>query len=163
MLGIILLAFSIFFVLVSLVLDDSATGFYGQLYDTAVSTVPESLLAGAIICFAISALMYFFYYQFAKLEEIADCIEEGKDIAELERRNEGSSIFATLLKFGIVIAFIFVSVVLAFLYFHEILNLEDTSLTNLLLAIIAAVMVFITLLLLSIYIKLRNRDLSKKD
>ena len=77
-LGIILLAFSIFFVVVSLVLDDSAAGFSGQLYDASVSTMPESLLSLAIISIAIGVIMYFFYCQFAKLEQIADEIEKGE-------------------------------------------------------------------------------------
>ena len=81
-LGIILLAFAIFFTVIGLVLDDSSAGLLKELYDTASSTVPESLLSLAIISIAVGVIMYFFYCQFAKLEQIAEEIEKGEEFKE---------------------------------------------------------------------------------
>lgn len=76
--GIILLAFFIFFTMVSIIFSESNTGFTKQLYDISKSTVPESLLSLSLISLAASVIMYFFSWQFAKLEQIAEEIEKGK-------------------------------------------------------------------------------------
>jgi len=80
--GLILLAFFIFFVIISTAFNDGSTGFAKQLYDISVSTVPESLLSLSLISLAIGVIMYFFSCQFAKLEKIAEEIENNDEFKE---------------------------------------------------------------------------------
>jgi len=80
--GLILLAFFIFFVIISMAFNDDSTGFANQLYNVATSTIPESLLSLSLISLAIGFIMYFLYYQFAKLAEIAEEIENSEEFKE---------------------------------------------------------------------------------
>ena len=65
-----------------MVFNDDSTGFAKQLYDIATSTMPESLLSLSLISLAIGIIMYFFYYQFTKLAEIAEEIENSEKFKE---------------------------------------------------------------------------------
>ena len=46
-----------------------------DLYSLGISSVPGSIFSISIILIAVAAIMYFFEYQFAKLEKIAEEIE----------------------------------------------------------------------------------------
>lgn len=76
LIGIIALAISLFFIIVSKILNEDSTGLYKQMYDISLSTIPETILSLSLLSLAVSAIMYFFYLQFKKLSEIAEEIEK---------------------------------------------------------------------------------------
>lgn len=82
--GVFLLLVYIFFKISSFVIGSGGSSIVGQIYDFSQTTYPNTILAFSIILLGVSAIFYFFHYQFAKLAKIADEIEneENSDILD---------------------------------------------------------------------------------
>jgi len=82
--GILFVIIYLIFIIISIVLNNEITGFLKQLFDISQSTVPLSLVSlGALLIF-FGILLYFFSCQFAKLEKIADEIENSEEFRDEE-------------------------------------------------------------------------------
>ena len=79
-LGFLFLIIYLIFLVISLVLNNENTGFLKQLFDISQSTIPLSLVSLAALLIFFGVLLYFFSCQFAKLEKIADEIENSEEI-----------------------------------------------------------------------------------
>ena len=62
----------------SMIFTDKSSGFYS----ISVSSIPGSLLAISLILFFVSIVLYFFEYQFSKLEKICEEVENGEFFEE---------------------------------------------------------------------------------
>ena len=82
--GAVLVIIYIFLKISSIIFSADSTGFTQQIYNFSITNAPESILAFAIIIFAVGVILYFFNYQFAKLEKIADEIEKGENLEDFE-------------------------------------------------------------------------------
>ena len=58
--------------------DDNAGGLFRWVYGVSQSTVPESVVAFAVIFIAVGFILFFLHYQFVKLSEIAEEVEKGE-------------------------------------------------------------------------------------
>ena len=67
--GLVLLVISI--TLRSMIFTDQSS----NLYSISVSSIPGSIFSISIILLAVSVIMYFFEYQFAKLDQIIEELE----------------------------------------------------------------------------------------
>ncbi|MHA1355394.1 MAG: hypothetical protein ACTSR1_09510 [Candidatus Heimdallarchaeota archaeon] len=75
----ITLFLGIFLLIVFIILK--AMSFMGpdsEFYELSNSTVPGTVISISIILFAVAVIMYFFDYQFSKLEKIIEEVESGK-------------------------------------------------------------------------------------
>ena len=71
----ILISLLIVFIILKLL---SFMGPDSEFYELSNSTVPGTVISISIILFAVSVIMYFFDYQFSKLEKIIEEVESGK-------------------------------------------------------------------------------------
>lgn len=78
-LGIFLLIVFIFLKVSSFIIGSGGSSLVGQIYEFSQTTYPNTILAFSIILLGVSAILYFFHYQFAKLAKIADEIENEKN------------------------------------------------------------------------------------
>ena len=68
--------FGLSLLIISIVIRSfSFTDKSSDLYSLSVSSIPGSIFSISIILLAVAAIMYFFEYQFAKLEKIVEEIE----------------------------------------------------------------------------------------
>jgi len=74
----------LFFQLASLICDASCNGFLKQVYEMSETSVPLTFISLSMILFFAGFLFYFFSCQFAKLEKIADEIENSDEFIEEE-------------------------------------------------------------------------------
>jgi len=70
----------IFLKISSFVIGSGGPSIVGQIYEFSQTTYPNTILAFAIILFGVSAILYFFHYQFSKLAKIADEIENEENL-----------------------------------------------------------------------------------
>ena len=77
--GVFLLAVYIFFKVSSFIIGSGGSSVVGQIYEFSQTTYPNTILAFSIIILGVSIILYFFHYQFAKLANIADEIENEED------------------------------------------------------------------------------------
>ncbi len=85
-LGVVLLIIYLFFKIISIIAGEGSSGIVQQINDYSRTTYPDSILAFAIILFAVGFILYFFHYQFGKLAKIADEIEKGEDFEDLPEK-----------------------------------------------------------------------------
>jgi uncharacterized membrane protein len=85
-LGIFLLIVTVFFKIGSLVIGGGGSSVVGQIYEFSQTTYPNTILAFSIILLGVSAILYFFHYQFAKLAKIADEIENEENLETSEEK-----------------------------------------------------------------------------
>lgn len=77
--GFLFLAIYLFFIFISLVINSESDGFLKQLYNISQSTVPVSIVSLAVILIFFGIILYLFSCQLAKLEKIADEIENSEE------------------------------------------------------------------------------------
>lgn len=59
-----------------------------EFYELSNSTVPGTIISISILFLAVSVIMYFFDYQFSKLEKIIEEVESGKGPIFEEEKEE---------------------------------------------------------------------------
>ena len=82
--GLLFIAVFIFLKIISIIIGINSTGFLKSLYEISISSAPESLVALGIVFVFFSMVLFFFSYQFSKLAEIADEIENSEEFCEEE-------------------------------------------------------------------------------
>lgn len=80
--GFLFLAIYLFFIIISLVINSESSGIFKQLYDISQSTVPLSIVSLAIILIFFGIILYLFSCQLAKLEKIAEDIENSEEFLD---------------------------------------------------------------------------------
>jgi len=83
-LGIILIIIYASLKIASSFIKEESTGLVKTLYDFSQSSRSEAIIAFAIILLALGVILYFFHYQFGKLAEIAEDIENSEEYEENE-------------------------------------------------------------------------------
>ena len=84
LIGIILLLIYGFVKISSVFINEESTGWIQSLYNFSQSSKADSIIAFSIILFAVGIILYFFHYQFAKLAEIAEEIENNEEFEEID-------------------------------------------------------------------------------
>jgi amino acid transporter len=84
LLGIILIIIYASLKIISTFINQESTGWVKALYDFSQSSKSESIIAFAIILLALGVILYFFHYQFGKLAEIAEEVENSEEYEENE-------------------------------------------------------------------------------
>ena len=84
LLGIILLTIYAFLKISSAFIKEESTGWIQNMYNFSQSSRADSIIAFSIILFAVGVILYFFHYQFAKLAEIAEEIENSEEFEDFD-------------------------------------------------------------------------------
>lgn len=81
----VLLTIVLAFILgIGIIFSAETSGVLGSIVSLSDSTVVDTLIAFLIICIGLSAILFFFKRQFAKLDEIAKEFEDKLDESEEE-------------------------------------------------------------------------------
>ena len=82
--GLVLFLIYLFTKISAFIIGEDGIGLAKQIYDFSRTSAPNSILAFSIILIGIGVILYFFYYQFAKLAKIADEIEKSENLEDID-------------------------------------------------------------------------------